>query len=80
MTVNPGDRIRIGEGGSAEIVYDNGCVQVVPASSVRVIPTSIECQPPATDGGAANTALLVLGGAAVVGGVVALALDNPASP
>ncbi|MDX2156952.1 MAG: hypothetical protein SFW09_10640 [Hyphomicrobiaceae bacterium] len=65
-------------GGSAKIVYDNGCVRVVEPGAVVVVQQTVEC----------NTTSVVpylIGGAVIAGGVgLAIGLSNdkdkPASP
>jgi hypothetical protein len=79
-TVHPGDLVMAGAHGGAEIVYDDGCrMKVDPGSVIRVSDTS-PCQ------FGSNGSNLLLGAAAVAGGVgaaVILNSDNdhhPASP
>jgi hypothetical protein len=81
----PGDRVMAGFGGTAEIVYDNGCRQKVePGSLITVAPTP-PCEKPtgAQAGGWVTQTTLqtqpniwsyLLGGAAV-GGIAAIAVS-----
>lgn len=69
--VRPGNSVMAGPGGSAEIVYDNGCRQRVEPGSVAVVQQNPQCEVEAIpDDHAALTGLLVVGG--VVGGVIAI--------
>lgn len=83
----PGDRVRTGQG-SADIVYDNGCVvRVGPQQMVAVLVT-----PPVCSGGGLkdaivedtgpSTGLLLVGGLLIGGGIAGgiLLTQKPASP
>lgn len=67
--VRPGNSVMAAPGGSAEIVYDNGCRQRVEPGSVAVVQQNPQCDVETNDH-AALTGLLVVGG--VVGGVIAI--------
>lgn len=67
-----GDRIMAGQGGKAEIIYENGCRVVVEAGSVVTITDPPPCAPGADAG--TNTAQYALGAAVVVGAGVGLAI------
>ncbi|MGE3917879.1 MAG: hypothetical protein AB7F78_19465 [Hyphomicrobiaceae bacterium] len=77
-----GTRIMAAAGGSATIVYDNGCEERVEPGMVVVVKETIECKAAAAPFGAAP---YVVGGIAVAGGAaLAVGLSNkkknPASP
>lgn len=79
---SPGDAVMASATGSAIIVYDNGCVQKVPAGSTVHVLTEPPCDAANLQGGADMEAL-VLGGlaaAAIAAGVIAVSQDGPASP
>lgn len=69
--VKPGDRVSAGPNSTAQIVYDNGCIQTIQANQTAVVQASPVCEP----AGGLNTQTVVIGGlviAGVVGGVIAL--------
>jgi len=47
-SVQPGDVVMAGPYGRAEIVYDNGCRQILPASNTITIPFDPPCETGAT--------------------------------
>ncbi len=66
--IAPGDRVRVAEG-SAEIVYDNGCVvKLGPGQVVAVLYTPPACQ---SGTGGDDTAVYVAGGGLLLGGAIA---------
>ncbi len=90
----PGDRVWAGEG-SADIVYDNGCVvRVGPAQMVAVLNSSPACNGNASSTGGGlkdgiiedsgiSTGTLVIGGLLIGGGIaggILLTQHDPASP
>ena len=93
--LNPGDSVIANPGGSAKVVYGDGCsVPVQPGSVVAVAsqsPCSIETgavdSPVTEQGGLFNTTTLLIGGVVVAGAVAAAIVlseddedDKPASP
>lgn len=67
---NAGDVVMAGAGGSAQIVYDNGCVENVESGTTVNVGEAPAC----TQGAVPGTGTMVLGGLAVaglVGGVIA---------
>ncbi len=91
--LNPGDSVIVNPGGSAKVVYPDGCsVAVVPGSVVAVgaqSPCSMETgavNNQATESGGLNMTTLLIGGAIVAGAVTGVILltddddDKPASP
>ena len=92
ITANPGNTVMAMAGGSAVIVYDNGCRQSVELGVLVTITETPPCAPAFETTTTVETAttdysLILLGGVAVAGGVVAaIALgggdgggDSPAS-
>jgi hypothetical protein len=82
----PGDRVRTGQG-SADLVYDNGCVvKIGPGQMVAVLNTAPVCSDGGSkDGGTGiSTGTLLVGGLLVGGGIAAgviyLMPKHPASP
>lgn len=65
--VKPGDKVMVGSGGSATVVYENGCSLTLEAG-VHVVPPVTACQ-----GGAASLAnpTTIVVGAGVIGGGIA---------
>jgi hypothetical protein len=81
MTVKPGDIVMAKAGGTADIIYDDGCRQAVELGTVITVGPSSPC---AANGPPGDTTVYVLGGLAVATGVgLAIALsgddDNSAS-
>lgn len=78
---NPGDTIVVNPGGSAEVVYPDGCSAPVVPGSVLSVAAQSPCQ--AQTGGPDGTTIAV-GAAVVVGGIGAVILlknkDKSASP
>jgi len=84
-SANPGDTIVVNPGGSAQVVYPDGCtVPVVPGSVVAIAPQSPCLVTGATETAGINPTTLAIGAAAVAGGVAAVILlnqkDKSASP
>ncbi len=86
VELNPGDRVKAGEG-SADIVYANGCSTRVAPNHVMVVLAA----PPSCAGGGLKDGIvageepstLLIGGLIVAGGAgaaIALANSHPASP
>ena len=84
-SANPGDTIVVNPGGSAQVVYPDGCtVPVVPGSVVSVASQSPCLVTGATETTGVNATTLAIGAAVVAGGVGAVILlnqkDKSASP
>ena len=82
---NPGDTIVANPGGSAQIVYPDGCAVDVSPGSVATIAAQSPCGSSSTSssGLGTNATMFVIGAAAVGGGVAAALLlqkDKSASP
>lgn len=76
VEVNPGDRVLVGNGGSAQIVYNSTCTANVLAGAIATVsaqaPCTVASQPAATNG-------IILGAVAVAGGAgLAVALSGGA--
>jgi hypothetical protein len=82
--IGPGATVVVNPGGSAQIVYPDGCAVTVDPGSVYTIAPQSPCLPqdPQTSPGLSGASLAV--GAVIVGGGVAALLllkkDKPASP
>lgn len=79
VEVNPGDRILVGNGGSAQIVYSASCSTGVSPGAVATVAASAPCT--ATTPNVPTNAVLI--GAAVAGGVgaaVALSQSGGSTP
>lgn len=72
VTVNPGDRVLVGNGGSASISYTASCVTSVAPNRMAVVRAAAPCSTTTTTelAPAGNTGLIV-GGALLAGGVAA---------
>ncbi len=76
QVLNPGDRVMVGNGGgNATVSYDLSCFQSVNVGTVVTVRQGIPCENPATTTnpaplGNVPTEIIVLGGAAVIGGGV----------
>lgn len=86
VTVNPGDRVLVGNGGSASISYTASCVTSVAPNRMAVVRGTAPCTTTTTTEltPAGNTGLIV-GGALLAGGVAAAVIvsnnkSNGASP
>jgi hypothetical protein len=88
---NAGDAIVVNPGGSAQIVYPDGCVVDVSPGSVATISAQSPCgggsssstETASTNSGSNNATLFAIGALAVGGGVAAalfLQKDKSASP
>lgn len=82
QTINPGDRVMLGPGGSAAIVYDQQCLERVEPGLVAVVKSFTPCN---VTGGTSPTAVPpavgVAGVAAAVGGSLLIYQANrQASP
>ena len=73
QTLKPGDRVRAGANGAAEIAYDNGCVQAVAANQIVVVQANPTCPAAETSLGGISPVVVLGSGAAVVGGIVVIA-------
>lgn len=71
IIVSPGDVIMASPGGSASIVYDNGCVEAVAAGQTAVVGQDPQCQNTGLDAG-----LMTVGAVAVVAGGIAYVLSE----
>lgn len=79
-SANPGDTVVVNPGGSASIVYPDGCVVQVQPGTVATIAQTSPCQ---AGSAGTNTTTFILGGLAVGGGVAAaimLGKDKSSSP
>ena len=85
-TANPGDSIVVNPGGSAQIVYPDGCTIQVAPGSVASIADQSPCQPGAPQTGTSpiNGTTIAIGAVVVGGGIAAAILlnqkDKSASP
>lgn len=66
--VNPGDKVMVASGGSATVVYENGCSLTLDAG-VHVVPPVSACQ--AGAGSLANPTTIVIGAGVIGGGIAA---------
>lgn len=74
MTVRPGDIVMAKVGGTADIVYEDGCRQAVDVGTIVTVGPSSPC---AANAPPSDTTVYVLGGLAVAAGVgVAIALSG----
>lgn len=78
ITVEAGQGVRTTANGSAEIVYDNGCIFAIKPNQTIIVKTAPSCE--VATGTIGSTTLLVVGGVAVAGGAAALVLLRPSSP
>lgn len=69
--VSPGDVVMASPGGSASIVYDNGCVEAVAAGQTAVVSQDPKCENTALD-----TGLLTIGAVAAVAGGIAYVVSE----
>lgn len=71
--LSAGDRVMVGRGGNARVVYSDGCRVSLPAGSVTTIPATSPCAWRAQAGGGPDLGgmnpLYVVGGLLVVGGI-----------
>jgi len=85
VTVNAGDRVLVGNGGSASISYDTSCVTSVAPNRMAVVRAVAPCTTTATELVPAGNTGLIVGGALLAGGVAAAVIvsnkkSNGASP
>ncbi len=87
--VKPGDRVMVGQGSNAQIVYSDTCIARLPASNTVVVATTVPCTAtspvsttaPALGLTAPGVGPLVVGGLVVAAGVgAAILLTQGASP
>lgn len=82
--VKPGDRVMVGQGSNAQIVYSDTCIARLPASNTVIVATKAPCELSAPDAAlheGQRLGTVVVGGLVVAAGVgAAILLTRGASP
>lgn len=91
VDLKPGDRVMVGNGGTAQLIYNDACITRVDGSGVVVVQQAAPCglttgqvQPTPGPGGVPTTVVIAGGVVIVGGGIYALSKaggsNKPASP